>query len=334
MKVVALISGGLDSTLAAKLIKEQGIEVVALNFKTAFCLCDRKNSAGCLNHARQVAHNLGLEIRVINITQEFLEIIKAPVFGYGSNMNPCIDCRILKLRKAKEFMHEIGASFVITGEVLGQRPMSQHKQALRIIEKESGLEGLVLRPLSARLLPETIPEKEGWINRDKLLSFNGRTRKPQIALAKEFGINDYPCPAGGCLLTDSGFARRIKDLLANEELNLNNIELLKIGRHFRISKLTKLIVGRDEKENERLSGLARDGDYLFMPHAIAGPTALGRGIFNNADLLKLSCGIVCRYCDLDGKLNTKIIYRKAPDKKGDVLEALPLEAEKVKNLQL
>src|SRR3989338_5610513 len=157
-------------------------------------------------------------------------------------------------------MHKVGASFVITGEVLGQRPMSQHKQALKLIEKESGLEGLVLRPLSAQLLPETLPEKQGWINIDKLLNFSGRTRKPQMQLADNFNIKDYPCASGGCLLTDPEFAKKVKDLLIRQELNLHNVELLKVGRHFRISTKVKLIVGRDELENERLINLSKEDD--------------------------------------------------------------------------
>lgn len=308
MRAIALVSGGLDSTLAARLIKEQGIEIIALNFKTPFCLCDRKGSS-CASYSRQVANHLNIELRVINVTDEFFNILKNPKYGYGSNMNPCIDCRILMLRKAKEVMQETGAKFIITGEVLGQRPMSQHKWALNIIEKESGLEGLILRPLSARLLSESIPEKENWVKPDKLLNFSGRTRKPQIELAEKFNIKDYPCAAGGCLLTDPEFAKRIKDLMLYEGLSLNNVELLKIGRHFRLLKEVKLIVGRNEKENERLVNLAKDNDYLFRPQDIAGPTALGRGIFNE-DLIELSSSIVCRYCDLNGRTTAEIAYKR------------------------
>lgn len=310
MKAVALLSGGLDSTLAARLIKEQGIEIIGLNFKTIFCLCDRKASSGCVNHAYQTANNLGLDLKVINITDEFLKIIENPKHGYGSNMNPCIDCRILKFRKAKEFMQEMSASFIITGEVLGQRPMSQHRGALNIIDKESDLEGLVLRPLSAKLLPQTIPEKEGWISRDKLLDFSGRTRRPQMDLANTFNIKDYPCPAGGCLLTDPIFANKVKDLLVHGELNSYNVALLKVGRHFRISAEAKLVVGRNEKENEQLVNLAQENDYLFYPDEnLAGPTSLGRGVFDG-NSITLACNITCRYCDLNGEKLADIIYRR------------------------
>lgn len=334
MKAIVLISGGLDSTLAARLLKEQDIEIVALNFKTPFCLCDRKGASGCGNYARSVANNLGIELKIINVTDEFFTILKDPKHGFGANMNPCIDCRILMLRKAKELMQEIGAKFIVTGEVLGQRPMSQHKQALKIIEKESGLEGLVLRPLSAILLPETIPEREGWVARDKLLNFSGRTRKPQIQLARNFNIKDYPCAAGGCLLTDPGFAKRVKDLINYGELSLNNVELLKIGRHFRISENTKLAVGRNKKENGELVNLSKENDYLFFPNeGLAGPTSLGRGNFSE-DLIKLSCSITCRYCDLDGKTDADIIYKRIPEKEDRIFKVSPVDDAELRSLRI
>lgn len=333
MKAIVLVSGGLDSTLATKLIKEQGIEIIALNFKTPFCLCDKKTSGGCGNQASEVANNLGIELKIINLTDDFLNILKNPKHGFGSNMNPCIDCRILMFCKAKEFMLKIGAKFIVTGEVLGQRPMSQHKQALKIIEKESELEGLVLRPLSARLLPETIPEKEGWLNRNKLLNFSGRTRKPQMDLAKTFDIKDYPCAAGGCLLTDPQFARRVKDLITFGELNLNNVELLKVGRHFRISREAKLVVGRDKQENERLVNLAKDSDYLFIPLEVKGPTALGRGNFSE-ELIRLSCSITCRYCDLNGESSVDMICKRVPKEEDKVFKISPIEETELINFRI
>ncbi len=334
MKAIVLLSGGLDSTLAARLIKEQGLELIALNFKTPFCLCDRHTTSGCTNHSYQVARKLGIELKVINVAEDFLKIIKNPKHGFGSNMNPCIDCRILKFRKAKEVMKELGASFIITGEVLGQRPMSQRRQALDIIDKESSLEGLVLRPLSAKLLPETIPEKEGWVDKDKLRDFNGRTRKPQIALAKEFNIIDYPCPAGGCLLTDKEFSKRLRDLLKYQELTVNEANLLKIGRHFRLSDKAKLIVGRDEKENAVLENLAQGQDYLFYPNEkLAGPTCLGRGSFNE-ELMSVSSRIACYYCDLNGSATAKILFRRIPDKEENTLDVSALEEDKLLGLRI
>jgi tRNA U34 2-thiouridine synthase MnmA/TrmU len=238
------------------------------------------------------------------------------------------------LSKARALMQDLQAKFVITGEVLAQRPMSQHRQALEIIARGAGLEGLVLRPLSAKLLPETIPEKEGWVRRDGLLNFSGRTRKPQVELAKSLGIKDYPNPAGGCLLTDPEFANRFKDLISHGELDINNVELLKLGRHFRLMPDAKLIVGRDERENDQLTGLACENDYLFFPtDEVAGPTSLGRGNFNE-ELIRLSCGITCRYSDLNGLTDTAIVYRRIPEKEGSLLKVFPLKEAELINYRI
>jgi tRNA U34 2-thiouridine synthase MnmA/TrmU len=343
MKAVALISGGLDSTLAARLINGLGIELIALNTVSPFCLCNRRSSKGCMYGANSVAKDLGLELISINVSEEFLEIVKKPKHGYGSNMNPCIDCRILLFKKAKAVMQEEGASFVITGEVLGQRPMSQKLNTMRLIEKEAGLEGLVLRPLSAKVLDLSVPEKEGWIRRDKLLAISGRGRREQMDLAKEFGINDYPCPSGGCLLTDPEFSKRLKELIKHNEFNLENIQLLKIGRHFRVSADAKLVVGRDEKENEQLANLAKENDYLFVPVEVPGATALGRGIFSEA-LVNLACSITSRYCDMNGSVSVDIAYHKreavsaypAGRPAGDSfsLKVFPLEEDKIRELRI
>ena len=321
MRAIALISGGLDSTLAAKFIQSQGIEVLGLYFQIPF------------SDANNTLPDLGIEVKCVDIEETFLETIKNPEYGFGSNMNPCIDCKILMLTKAKELMSELAAKFVITGEVLGQRPMSQNKQALYNIERGARLEGLVLRPLSAKFLLETIPEKEGWVNRNKLLDFNGRGRKSQMVLAWELGIKKYTQPAGGCLLTDPEFAKRLKDLISHQELSINNVELLKLGRHFRLSKNAKLIVGRNEKENKHLVDLAKEDDYLFMPVDILGPKALGRGIFSE-DLIKLACGITCRYCDLNGQINTQITYRKVSVAREERLKVLSLEETQLAQLRI
>jgi len=206
MKALALLSGGLDSSLAVEIISNLGIEVVAVNFVTPFCLCDGKR--GCRKKSVLISKRLNIDLKIFNIAEDFLEVLKKPRYGYGKNLNPCIDCRILMLRKAKEIMNELGASFIITGEVLGQRPMSQNRKAMEIIEKASGLEGLIVRPLCAKLLPASIPEREGWINRDDLLNITGRSRKKQFELVRKFNISDHACPAGGCLLTDPGFSLR------------------------------------------------------------------------------------------------------------------------------
>jgi tRNA U34 2-thiouridine synthase MnmA/TrmU len=273
-KALALLSGGLDSILAIRIMQEQGIEVEAINFLTIFCTCTRK---GCQHAATQAANTLKVPLKVFNISEEFLEIVKNPKHGYGSNMNPCIDCRIFIFTKAREYMKECGASFIITGEVLGERPMSQRKEAMYLIEKEAALKRLIVRPLSARLLEPTLPEIEGIVDRERLLEISGRSRKPQITLAKEFGINEYPCPAGGCLLTDPGFANRVRDLMKYGPFDIPNLKLLTVGRHFRLSGKAKLVVGRDEKENAVLEATAKDGDICLKLTEAAGPLSVLRG---------------------------------------------------------
>jgi tRNA-uridine 2-sulfurtransferase len=311
VKAIALISGGLDSILAARVVQGQGIEILPLHFMIPFCHLDKKSQGKMPDKFSLVRDNLGVELKEIDISASFLDLIVNPRYGFGSNMNPCIDCKILMLAKAKELMQQWGASFVVTGEVLGQRPMSQHRQALELIEKRSGLGGLLLRPLSARLLSATVAEKEGSVHREKLMNISGRGRKPQIELAKNFDIKEYSNPAGGCLLTDPEFTKRLKELIARRELSVENVELLKFGRHFRLAENLKLIVGRSERENEELIKLSRENDYLFMPNEeLAGPTCLGRGNLTQ-ELIELSCRIACRYCDLNGAANAKIYYRKA-----------------------
>ena len=325
MKAIILLSGGLDSTLAAELMSRVGLELLAVNFKTPFCLCDRHSSnLGCGSNARRVAEAIGIDLKIINASKDFLDVLQKPAHGYGANMNPCIDCRILFFRKSKELMDEVGASFIITGEVLGQRPMSQFRRQMDIIEKEAGLQGLVVRPLSAKLLAPTIPEKNGWISRERMLDIAGRSRKPQMALARDLGINDYPCAAGGCLLTDPEFANRIRDLIKHNELDMQNIDLLKAGRYFRLSQSAKLIVGRNESENKMLMLLAKEGDHLFGPKSINGPIAVGKGAFT-LDLLEVSCRIVARYCDRDGGPFADISYRRLPDSDGKMIRTSILD---------
>lgn len=291
MRAIALVSGGLDSILAAKLIKEQNIEVVPVNFTIPFC--HRKAA-----FSSRVKAFLDAPLTTIDISEEFLKMLQHPRHGFGSHMNPCIDCKILMFKKAGELMRSLGAECVVTGEVLGQRPMSQHRRALDIIEKESGLQGALLRPLCAQLLPETIVEKEKKVSRSNLLNFSGRQRRPQMGLAEQLGLEDYAQPSGGCLLTDPEFTKRLKELIAHKELSLENIALLKSGRHFRLAPAAKLAVGRNQQENAALQALAQEGDYLFMPdETTAGPTALGRGAFDQEAIL-WACAITARYCDV------------------------------------
>jgi tRNA U34 2-thiouridine synthase MnmA/TrmU len=272
VKALALLSGGLDSTLAVKLVLDQGIDVEAVNFVTPFCLC-RKGGCG----ASEVAKKFNIPLKIISVGEDYLKVLRNPKYGYGKNMNPCIDCRIFMLKKAKEHMQKIGASFIFTGEVLDERPMSQHRKALSIIEEEAGLKGKVLRPLSAKLLPKTEAEKIGLVNREKLLNIQGRSRKRQIELAKQFGITDYPCPAGGCLLTYKEFANKLRDLFNHKNrISLKDVQLLKFGRHFRFAK-NKIIVGRNEAENKALLQMKAAGDYYFEAQGCGSPITLLQG---------------------------------------------------------
>jgi tRNA-specific 2-thiouridylase len=289
-KAVILLSGGLDSTLAARIIQDQGIDLHAIHFTSPFCTCSHKtpgNAGGCRSAAHEVAVGMGIPIRTVSKGEEYLEIVKNPRHGRGSAMNPCIDCRIFTLRKAKAFMEEIGASFLVTGEVVGQRPMSQRDDTLRSIENHSGCSGLILRPLSAQHLSPTLPEREGWVDREKLLGITGRSRKEQIRLAEEFKIGDYPCPAGGCMLTDRTFSLKVRDLLDHQpSFGMHEVLLLKAGRHFRVGGI-KAIVAKSEEENRRLEAICRGKDTVFVAHTHPGPsvTVLGGTEEERLDLL-------------------------------------------------
>ena len=294
-KAVALLSGGLDSTLADKLMKEQNIDVKAIAIKTPFC--DFDCGHGCGFKVKEVAEKLDVELKTFYLGDEYLEMLKNPKHGYGSGMNPCIDCREMMFNVAKDYMQEIDAKFIITGEVLEQRPMSQNPRALKIIEQESGLEGKVLRPLSAKHLKETEAEKTGLVKREQLLNIKGRTRKNQIELAKNLGITDYPNAAGGCLLTDPQFARKAKDLFKHiEKPTLNDTELLKVGRHFRMNNKSKLIVGRNKEENDVISSLALPDGLLLEVKDYTGPVALLYGNYDE-NVIQLASSIVHRYSD-------------------------------------
>jgi tRNA-uridine 2-sulfurtransferase len=277
-KAVALLSGGLDSTLAVKLMIDQGIDLTAVHFTSVFCNCSPK-TAGCKMHARKVAEEFSVPIHVIHKGMDYIKMVEKPPHGHGSGMNACIDCRIYMLRKVKEMMPDIGASFVITGEVLGQRPMSQQRHTISLIEKESGLKDLILRPLSAQHFEPTLPEREGIVDRDRLLNISGRGRKEQFALAKSLDVKDYPCPAGGCLLTDKVIAARLRDLFAHTPCyNQTDLVLLTIGRHYRLYPDLKIILGRDKDENEKILSLFKEGQSIFEPHDFRGPTVLASGI--------------------------------------------------------
>jgi len=307
-KALALLSGGLDSTLAVKVILDQGIAVEALNFTSPFCTCTGKN-AGCKSEAVRVAQEFNIPIKVIHKGLDYLEVVRNPVHGYGKGVNPCIDCRIYLLKKAKEYMVESGADFVITGEVLGQRPMSQRRDTLRIIERESGLEGLLLRPLSAQHFPATIPETEGWVDRSKLLAIAGRSRKQQFELAAELDVKNYPCPAGGCMLTETTFAPKVRDIFNHsDDLNLRDFRLLKVGRHFRIGPRTKVLVGRDEAENSTLENALQPGETLLRWQDGSSPTGVITGL-QDETLQQTAARILLRYTRAEAgqDCNVKIV---------------------------
>jgi tRNA U34 2-thiouridine synthase MnmA/TrmU len=332
MKAIALLSGGLDSTLAAKVVIEQGVELEALNFMTVFYTCTHRG-ATCLASQKAV-DTLGIPLRVFNVSEEHLGVVKHPKHGYGRNMNPCIDCRIFMLKKAKAYMEESGAAFIVTGEVLGQRPMSQRKDAMRLIEREAGLEGLILRPLSANVLPITIPEKEGWVDRKKLLNFQGRSRKPQIELAEHYGIHDYPCPAGGCLLADPGFAKRMKDLMLHQSIfSLNDVHLLKIGRHFRFSDGVKLMVGRNEEENQKIETFAQEKDILLKVSNFPGPVSLLRGKLDEGDIEKAAT-ITAHYSKAKDSGNAEVTCKSVEKDDQRFLSASPISRREVESLMI
>jgi len=294
-KVVALLSGGLDSQLAVRMMQEQGFEVSAVAIKTPFC--DFDCGRGCGFEIRERADDLNVNLKTVYLGDEYIEMLKHPKYGRGAGFNPCIDCRAMMFDAAKKHMDEIGAEFIISGEVLGQRPMSQHGPALRTIEKESGLVGKIVRPLSAALLPETDPERNGLIKRENLGTIKGRTRKSQLAMAKKYGIENPPNAGGGCLLTDPTFGLRTKDLFEHIETpTINDIDLLKIGRHFRLDEKTKFVVGRNKDENEMIKAIALPNDILIHVRDHMGPVSILRGENVNS-YVKFAASVTVRYSD-------------------------------------
>jgi len=273
MKAVGLFSGGLDSLLAIKLIQKQGIDVTAVSFCSPFFISNDEKK----KKLKEVAKKNKFKIKFIEFGKDYLKMLRKPKHGYGKNMNPCIDCHAFMLRKAKEIAKKIDANFVFTGEVLNERPMSQNKDSLNIVAKEAGLKGKLLRPLSAKLLPETEAEKKGFVDRDKLLSIEGRSRKPQLELAKKFKIKEFETPGGGCLLTYEVYSNKLKDLIKNnKKISMEDIRILKFGRHFRSGK-NKIIVGRNEEDNKKLIKFKGKDDYKFELKKIKGPITILQG---------------------------------------------------------
>ena len=303
VKALGLCSGGLDSILAALILKDQGIDVTWISFETPFF--DAKA-------AKIAAKQTGISLIVKDITDDYMEMIKAPKAGFGKNMNPCMDCHTLMFAKAGEMMAQTGADFLFSGEVAGQRPKSQTKSSLRYVEKHCGFDGLILRPLSAGLLPETIAEQKGLVDRSRLLSFSGRSRKPQAALAEKYGITEYPSPAGGCLLTDKGFSQRLRDLLYIQKTeDKTQLHLLKHGRHFRLDSNSKLVVGRNKAENKRIMNLYDPKIHIRLRCThLPGPDSL---VFGQTDetALNLAAAITAGYTKAPtGTLTTISIFQK------------------------
>ncbi len=291
VKAISLLSGGLDSALATRLVLDQGVEIIGLHFVSLLCNSIAADKGGM---AARTARDLGIPLIVRDKGPEFLEIVKRPAHGYGKNMNPCIDCKVFMLREAAETMNGEGASFVVTGEVLGQRPMSQMRRTIAMIEKESGLSGSILRPLSARLFPPSRPEQEGLVDRTRLLAISGRSRKEQYSLAREYNISAFGSPAGGCLLTDPVYSKKLADLLAQDEpFSIKDVALLRIGRHFKINGM-KLVLGRNKSENEWLASFWSPPYTLVYPVFFKGPTGLFKGPLDRATI-KTITAIVASY---------------------------------------
>lgn len=287
IKAVGLLSGGLDSVLALKLVKDQNVEVIAVYLSLPFA--DDKR-----DYATNLASQLGIPLIKVQAAEDYLELVRHPSHGRGTGTNPCIDCRIYMLRQSWQVGHQIGARFLITGDVLGQRPMTQHRGELTVEEKESGLEKLILRPLSSKLLPKTFPEEEGWVDRERLLALEGRSRKPQLTLAREFGIQGYRMPGGGCLLTNKEISSRLWELFRQQQvITEKDIEMLKIGRHFFLPE-AHIVVGRNESENHQLLELRQPGDRVFEVVGYPGPTTILRGT-KTKEAVEFATQLTARY---------------------------------------
>jgi tRNA-specific 2-thiouridylase len=340
IKAIGLVSGGLDSALAVAVMKRAGVDVLAVHvvigYAPAFM---RREIAGeprtelIREESARLSAAFGVPVRVLDFTEEYFDVLLGPRHGYGAHANPCIDCHLFMIAKAKEVMEREGARFVFTGEVLGQRPMSQNYKALELIDRECGLQGLLLRPLSAKLLPETEVERAGLVSRDDLLDIQGRSRRRQMELAASLGVSGYSSPAGGCLLTDESYARKLVDWLRHRgaaPLTHEETLLFSVGRHFRLSPSVKAVVGRREAENDYLERAWR-GEWLAAPIDGPGPTVLIEGPATDADL-RVGASLAARYSDAKDQTSVRVALRRGEEEK--ILEAAPAPEEMIERLRL
>ncbi len=303
MKAIALFSGGLDSTLAMKLMIDQGIEILAVNINTGF-----GSTKDRLEHMQSMCDQVGAELRIIDIQSEYLQdVLFDPKHGYGKNFNPCIDCHAKMFAVAKRIMEGEGASFLISGEVMGQRPMSQNKDALQLVLNESNCDGLLLRPMSAKMLAPTIAEINGWVDREKLEGITGRSRERQMELAKEIGLEDFESPGGGCLLTDENFAKKMFDFIKHDKFEVRDILVMKYGRHLRLTDGAKLVVGRNKEENEHLQNIDNDKYSHVKTVGVPGPHALLSKNATDADK-ELASKIILTYCKTSPQNSYSLAY--------------------------
>lgn len=320
-RALALLSGGLDSILAAAMIKEQGIDVVGLVFETPFFSSEA---------AKKAVEQLDIELKVVDMTDDYLKMLPNPKYGHGANMNPCIDCHAMMLRKAGALLEEMGADFLITGEVLGERPMSQSSRGLSLVESYSGVGDKILRPLSAQLLEPTAMEEEGIVDRSRLGRISGRSRKMQMALAEKYGIQEYPTPAGGCLLTDPGYSKRLRELMQHEgEYQPDNMQLLKIGRHLRMPSGTRTVIGRNKDENKMLREAAGENDLTMHVRDYPGPVTLLRGSNITEEDILLAAGMTVRYSDARKQGKAAVRVQKLGQEINILADITPLEQETI-----
>ncbi|WP_051463204.1 7-cyano-7-deazaguanine synthase [Deferrisoma camini] len=327
IKAVSLLSGGLDSILATRVVQDQGVEVLALHFITPFFGGHKRGREAEVEAFFRERY--GLNARVVDVSDEYMDVLAKPRYGYGKNFNPCIDCKIFLVRKALEIMRQEGARFLITGEVLGQRPMSQRRDAMNAVARQSGARDIILRPLSAQLMPITAPERHGWVDRKRLFGFRGRSRKPQMELAERMGITEYPSPAGGCYLTDPTLANRVRryfEEVPADERSSEDVRLLLAGRPFRLPGGSWLTLGRNQGENRAVAGLARPGDRFLKAREVPGPLGLVR--LRSPDDLPLAAGVLLRYCPKAGPEH-EVGVGPAPDDLPQTVRAVRAAEEQI-----